>query len=105
MAAYAHIVDWLGHHLLSCPFKRLTGLDCPGCGMQRSVIALLRGDFSASWHMYPAGIVLIIAALFLPLHLKFQFRYGALFIKILSFAAGILIIGNYIHKIITQQLI
>lgn len=26
-----------------CPFKALTGLDCPGCGSQRAVHALLHG--------------------------------------------------------------
>ncbi|WP_243836001.1 DUF2752 domain-containing protein [Sphingobacterium paludis] len=27
-----------------CPFKTLTGLDCPGCGSQRAIHALLHGD-------------------------------------------------------------
>lgn len=27
-----------------CPFKAMTGLDCPGCGMTRGVYALLQGD-------------------------------------------------------------
>ncbi|KGE14225.1 DUF2752 domain-containing protein [Sphingobacterium deserti] len=31
-----------------CPFKTFTGLDCPGCGSQRAIHALLHGDFSAA---------------------------------------------------------
>ena len=27
-----------------CPFRLITGLDCPGCGMTRGVAALTRGD-------------------------------------------------------------
>ena len=30
--------------LPSCPFKALTGLDCPGCGTTRAGASLLRGD-------------------------------------------------------------
>ena len=30
--------------LPGCPFKALTGLDCPGCGATRATRALLQGD-------------------------------------------------------------
>ena len=30
--------------MFRCPFKLLTGLDCPGCGFQRALRALLKGD-------------------------------------------------------------
>ena len=28
-----------------CPFKLITGLSCPGCGIQRAVHAMLHGEF------------------------------------------------------------
>jgi hypothetical protein len=31
-----------------CPFHRLTGLWCPGCGMTRALHALLHGDVAAA---------------------------------------------------------
>ena len=31
-----------------CQFHRLTGLNCPGCGMTRAFYALLHGKFSAA---------------------------------------------------------
>lgn len=32
-----------------CPVHTLTGWDCPGCGSQRAIHALLRGDFAAAF--------------------------------------------------------
>jgi hypothetical protein len=53
-------ISWLQNHLLPCPFKYLTGIDCPGCGFQRSVIALLQGDLHKSFSLYPAAIPLLL---------------------------------------------
>lgn len=32
-----------------CPLHRLTGLECPGCGSQRMIHALLHGDLKEAW--------------------------------------------------------
>lgn len=32
-----------------CPFKLITGLQCPGCGLQRACHALLRGHVAEAW--------------------------------------------------------
>lgn len=32
-----------------CVFHSLTGYDCPGCGAQRMLHALLHGDFASAW--------------------------------------------------------
>ena len=53
-------IKWLQDHLLACPFKYLTGIDCPGCGFQRSVIALMQGEVDKSFFFYPPAIPLII---------------------------------------------
>ena len=38
------MIDWLEHHLFPCFFKSHFGMECPGCGMQRSLISLLKGN-------------------------------------------------------------
>lgn len=53
-------INWLQNHLIPCPFKYLTGIDCPGCGFQRSVIALVQGDLSKSLALYPPSIPLLL---------------------------------------------
>lgn len=49
-----------------CPFKLLTGLDCPGCGGQRAVHAFLHGDFIGGLRYNP---FLIVALSYLALAL------------------------------------
>jgi hypothetical protein len=46
--------------MLPCPFKYITGIDCPGCGFQRSVVALTQGDLHKSFLFYPPAIPLLI---------------------------------------------
>lgn len=37
------------HHFYpECQFHRLTGLNCPGCGMTRAAYALLHGEFAVA---------------------------------------------------------
>ena len=37
----------------SCPFRRVTGVDCPFCGMTRATIAIGRGDWHAAFGFHP----------------------------------------------------
>ncbi len=48
----------------SCWLKRLTGLECPGCGLTRSMICLVHGNFLEAWDFNPGGYLffLLIAA-------------------------------------------
>jgi len=52
-------ISELEQHLLPCPFKWLTGCDCPACGTQRSLIHLLRGEMQLSWQSNPLGVGMI----------------------------------------------
>lgn len=43
---YYYIDPSLSPFMPKCIFKSLTGFDCPGCGLQRALHALLHGKFS-----------------------------------------------------------
>jgi len=45
-----------------CPFHRLTGWYCPGCGGQRALHELLHGHFAAALRLNPFAVLV-----FLPL--------------------------------------
>lgn len=42
-----------------CPFRRLTGIPCPCCGMTRACLAILRGDVAAALEINPLSIVAV----------------------------------------------
>jgi hypothetical protein len=99
------IIEWLKAHLLTCPSKHFFHLDCPGCGMQRSMVALLEGDLSQSFQLYPATIPMLFTLLFTGLHLKFNFSHGASIIKWSYISTTSIIVIFYFYKIFTHKLI
>ena len=44
-----------GWDVFPCPFKTVTGLPCPGCGMTRACGAALRGDWAQVLELNPFG--------------------------------------------------
>jgi len=58
---------WLTAGPSFCPFKVMTGLPCPGCGMTRSVVALLHGDATTSFYFHPLGVPLVLVVVLLAL--------------------------------------
>lgn len=46
-----------------CLFHRLTGLDCPGCGMTRATHAVLHGRLAEAFRFNPLGMILVPALL------------------------------------------
>lgn len=91
-------VNWLQKHLLPCPFKYLTGIDCPGCGFQRSIIMLLQGNLKQSLHFYPAAIPLMILMLIHFLDSQYHFDKKGWIKTPLAIITGSIIAVSYVLK-------
>ena len=50
-AAYAVFASRFGG--LPCPFRLLTGLQCPGCGVTTLLLCLLHADWQGAWAANP----------------------------------------------------
>ncbi|MDO6623655.1 DUF2752 domain-containing protein [Oceanihabitans sp. 1_MG-2023] len=87
-------------YMLPCLNKKLFGIECPGCGMQRSVAYLIQGDFSAAFKIYPAIFTILLMLLLLVLHLKFKFKNGHNYLLLLFSINIVIIFTNYIFKFI-----
>lgn len=61
----AHWFPWV------CPFFYITGFLCPGCGLTRSLIALLQGNIIASISYHPLGPLIHLTWMFFALDFLF----------------------------------
>ncbi len=46
-----------------CTFRRIFGVDCPGCGLTRAFVAVAHGRLAAAWHYHPVGVLLFAGVL------------------------------------------
>jgi hypothetical protein len=64
-----------GHELpVVCPSRLLFGVNCPGCGMTRSVLLTLGGDLRGALSVNPAGPFLVVALILIAAQLLFAAR-------------------------------
>ncbi len=96
------MIQWLESHMGTCNFKASTGLDCPGCGMQRAIAALLKGNIWESIQLYPGLIPMLFTFSLLIFHLIFNFKDGAKYLKFSFIITSAIIVISYLIKIITQ---
>lgn len=85
-------------YMLPCLNKKLFGIECLGCGMQRATALLFQGEFAAAFKTYPAIYTLILLLLFLVFNLSVKFKFDRL-IKISLIILNVLIIViSYVIK-------
>lgn len=90
----------LEDYMLPCLNKKLFGFDCLGCGLQRSVLLILKGDLIGAFKMYPAIFSLIFLIGYVFLNLKYNFNNSQFIIRLLFAVNAILIVGNFILKLL-----
>ncbi|WP_316835671.1 DUF2752 domain-containing protein [Pedobacter nutrimenti] len=105
LSAWTSFLGKADSFFIPCPFKHLTGYDCPGCGFQRSLLALLKGDFKDSFSLYPPTVPLlftIVIALCANYWLKNRSKG---LIRVLYMITGSIILVNYLFKIYSGRLV
>ena len=85
-------------YMIPCINKKIFGIECLGCGMQRATALLFTGEFAAAFKIYPAIYPLLLLLCFLVLNffMKFRFAYP---IKIsLILITAVTVIVSYLIK-------
>lgn len=96
---FINIITWLEQRQLPCLIKQVTGVNCPGCGLQRSCIALLKGDVVTCIKMYPAFLPMLLFFVYLMVHKRYQIAYSTKIIQTGIAAIFIIILASYIYKL------
>ena len=93
------LISWLENNMMDCPYKKYFDMDCMGCGMQRSFVALLKGNFVDSFYSYPALLPMLFMFVYLVLHLIFKFRNGAKWLMYIFIVNMSIVVISYAIKL------
>ena len=76
-----------------CPVVLLTGIPCPGCGMTRALMCVLRLDFAGAWEMHPFIYPIIFLAILFFYNRYFRENKGmkVWFVMMIMIAVGMII--------------
>ncbi|MBS1571079.1 MAG: DUF2752 domain-containing protein [Bacteroidetes bacterium] len=84
--------------MLPCFFKTYLGIECFGCGLQRSAVLLVKGNFSEAFQIYPAIYPLIGLLFFLSLHFFDNKRNYSTVIIFFGICTGLVMVISYFYR-------
>ena len=90
----------LERFMIPCINKKLFGVECLGCGTQRALVLLFKGDFVGAFYMFPAIYTTVLFFGILGLHFidkSRNYHKSTIFLAIVN---AIIMIVSYIYKMI-----
>lgn len=87
-------------YMLPCINKKLFGIDCMGCGIQRSVALILEGKFADALYMYPAIYPLILFFVLIGLNFIDKSRSYHKAIITLGIVTAAIMVVSYFYKVL-----
>jgi hypothetical protein len=89
----------LEKYMLPCMNKKLFGMECMGCGIQRSLAMILDGRFVDAFHMYPAIYPLMLFFVFIGLNIIDKSRSYHKLILITGIVTSVFMTASYLFKV------
>ncbi len=82
---------------VGCPIRFLTGISCPGCGISRALIALLKGDVASAFYYHPLfWLPMVIVVLWF-----FRRKWSGAQVRRFLIACIILYLAVYMIRMVT----
>jgi uncharacterized membrane protein len=85
-------------YMIPCINKKIFGVDCLGCGLQRAFILVIKGDFIAAFDLFPAIYSTILFVVVVLLNFKDKKRNYHKIIIILALINVIIMVASYFYK-------
>ena len=84
-------------YMMPCMNKKIFGVECFGCGTQRSLALLLKGDFVGAFNMYPAIFTTLL--FFVVLHFIDKSRNYHKAIISLAVINAVIMVVSYFYRV------
>lgn len=84
--------------MLPCLSKKLFGIECFGCGTQRALVLLFKGEFIDAFKMFPAIYTLVLFFVFASLNFIDKTRNYHKIIISLGIANAVIMVVSYFIK-------
>jgi positive regulator of sigma E activity len=84
--------------MIPCLIKTLFGIECLGCGLQRAIILILKGNLIEAFYMYPAVYMVLLFLGMVTFNTLFKHKNNTKILSITGILTGIFILSGYIYK-------
>lgn len=88
----------INDYMIPCMNKSLFGVECLGCGMQRAVVLILKGEFKEAFYMFPAVYTTIILLVSIGLHFIDKTRNYHAIMRWMAIVNTFIMVISYIYK-------
>ncbi|WP_299127824.1 DUF2752 domain-containing protein [uncultured Winogradskyella sp.] len=92
------LIKDLEDYMLPCFWKKTISIDCMGCGIQRSMAHIIRGEFIDAFYMYPAIYPMLILFVFLIFDCVLKIKHSEKLKLGLAILTLITVVINFILK-------
>ena len=84
--------------MLPCLNKSIFGFDCMGCGTQRALLLILKGEFVEAFYMFPAIYTTILFVFILAINFIDKSKNYHKIIIGLALTNAVIMVVSYIYK-------
>lgn len=84
--------------MIPCMNKKIFGVECLGCGMQRATALLFSGQFEVAFKVYPAIYLIIVLLILVGFNFFIKFKYDYQLKIGLIVVTAIVMVTSYFMK-------